>query len=174
MKRAVWALAIAVPVVVLLATGFRHDPNAIVSPIVNKPAPTFSLRAFDGKDVSLASLRGKPVVLNFWASWCLECRDDHTYLDDAWQTYARRGVVFVGVDYEDSLHDARDFLKRYGGGQWPNLKDPGQQTAISYGVYGVPETYFIDRRGVVRYKSTGSVTPALLAQEIAVISRKSA
>jgi cytochrome c biogenesis protein CcmG/thiol:disulfide interchange protein DsbE len=174
MKRALWALVIAVPVVVLLASGFRHDPNAIASPIVNKPAPTFSLRTFDGKEVSLSSLRGKPVVLNFFASWCLECRDDHTYLDGAYQTYARQGVVFLDVDYEDSVQDARAFLRQYGGGQWPNLKDPGQQTAISYGVYGVPETYFIDRRGVVRYKSTGSVTPDLLAREIAVISRKTA
>jgi cytochrome c biogenesis protein CcmG/thiol:disulfide interchange protein DsbE len=164
-KRSVWALVIAIPVILLLASGFGRDPNAIASPLLNKPAPRFTLRTLDNRPVSMANLRGRPVVLNFWASWCVSCQQEHRNLMAAWRAFRQSGVVFVGIDYEDRASDARDFLHRYGGG-WPVLQDPGQQTAINYGVYGVPETFFIDRSGIVRYKSTGPVTPALLARDI--------
>ena len=173
MKRGLWALVIAVPLVLLLASGFGRDPNAVASPLLNKPAPTFTLRSLDDRPVSLASLRGRPVVLNFWASWCVACKYEHDALLNAWQAYRSSGVAFVGVDYEDRLTDARAFLREQGGG-WVNLQDPSQRTAIDYGVYGVPETFFIDARGVVRYKSTGPVTPELLAREIPRLLRSRA
>jgi cytochrome c biogenesis protein CcmG/thiol:disulfide interchange protein DsbE len=165
MKRGIWALVIGAPLVLLLASGFGRDPNAIASPLLNKPAPVFSLWSLDGRPVSLAALRGRPVVLNFWASWCVSCKDEHQALLRAWRAYRPRGVAFVGVDYEDRLTDARSFLAQHGAG-WVNLRDPDQRTAIDYGVYGVPETFFIDARGVVRYKSTGPVTVDLLSREI--------
>ena len=165
MKRAIWAVVIGVPIVALLASGFSHDPNAVRSPIVNHRAPSFRLESFDGRAVSLAQLRGKPVVLNFWASWCLSCKDEHQALLQAWRAYRSQGVTFVGVDYQDHQSDAQSFLKHYGGG-WPEMRDPGSRTAIDYGVYGVPETYFIDRHGVVRYKSTGPVTASVLREQI--------
>ena len=165
MKRTIWALAITVPLVALLAAGFGRDPSAIVSPLLNKPAPAFSLQSLDHRPVTLAALRGRPVVLNFWASWCLSCKAEHGYLLNAWHAYGPLGVAFVGVIYQDTDSDARAFLQQYGAG-WPVVEDPNQQTALDYGVVQIPETYFIDRRGVVRYKSPGPVTPDVLAQQI--------
>lgn len=160
MKRRFWMVTIggiAALFLVLLATGFRQDPNAISSPLIRKPAAAFALRAIDGnRTVSLAGLRGEPVVLNFSASWCVDCRIDQEYLSAAWEKYASRGVKFVSVLYQDNASSMRAFTRQYGGG-WPIVRDPGQLTAINYGVYGVPETFFIDRRGIVRYKSTGPV-----------------
>ena len=160
MKRRFWALAIGVTAtlfLVLLATGFREDPNAISSPLVRKPAAEFALRDINGnRTVSLAQLRGQPVVLNFSASWCVDCRIDQEYLTAAWQKYAGQGVRFISVLYQYNAASMRAFTRQYGGG-WPIVRDPGQQTAINYGVYGVPETFFIDRRGIIRYKSTGPV-----------------
>jgi cytochrome c biogenesis protein CcmG/thiol:disulfide interchange protein DsbE len=131
----------------------------------------FELRTLSSSTVSLAALRGRPVVLNFWASWCTGCLAEHPYLLNAWRTYRRKGVTFVGVIYDDKQTDARSFVRQYGGG-WPDVLDPGQSTAINYGVYGVPETYFIDRQGIIRAKSTGMVTPALLHRWLERLSRK--
>jgi len=167
MKRAV-SMALALvgvfALVALLASGFGRDPSAIASPLINKPAPAFTLRTLDGRSLSLYDFRGKPVILNFWASWCTACKIEHPYLVQAWETYSS-AVVFVGVVYEDSAANARAFMRQYGGG-WPDGLDPGQRTAINYGVYGVPETFFIDRKGVIRYKVTGGVTPEILTGEI--------
>lgn len=168
MKRAFWSLVVAVPLVALLAAGFQHDPNAVKDPVVNGAAPSFALRTLDGKELSSASLHGKPVVVNFWASWCLDCEYEHPTLMRAWHAYGKR-VTFVGIDYQDHTSDARSFLQKYGGG-WTQLVDPDQHTAIDFGVYGVPETYFIDRKGVVRYKSTGPVTWAVMTREIKKIT----
>jgi cytochrome c biogenesis protein CcmG, thiol:disulfide interchange protein DsbE len=164
-KRSLWALAISGPLLVVLAFGFGRDPNAINSPLLGKAAPTFILQTLDQHPLSLAALRGKPVVLNFWASWCTGCLSEHPYLLDAWRAYHAKGLAIVGVVYDDKQSDARSFIQQYGGG-WPDVLDPGQRTAINYGVYGVPETYFIDRGGVIRAKSTGMVTPELLHQWI--------
>lgn len=164
MKRSLWAVVVAVPLVWLLGSGFGHNPNAVRSPIVNHPAPAFSLQDFQGRPVSLASLRGKPVVVNFWASWCPDCKDEHPVLMRAWRAYGSR-VAFVGVDYQDHVSNARSFLHRYGN-RWVELRDPSQQTAIDYGVYGVPETFFIDRHGVIRYKSLGPVTWGVVRSEM--------
>ena len=165
MKRALWSLLIAVPLIIVLAAGFGRDPTAIASPLLNKPAPPFTLQSLDGRPVSLASLRGKPVVLNFWASWCLSCGAEHQYLREAWRAYGSRGVRFVGVVYQDTASDIRGFLHHYGGG-WPQLRDPNGRTAIDYGVVQVPETYFIDRHGIVRYKSPGPLTPDVLTEQL--------
>lgn len=162
--RMVWGLLFVVPLIVLLASGFGRDPNAIVSPLINHPAPGFTLRTLDGKKLSLSSYRGHPMVLNFWASWCTSCKWEHPFLVQAWETYSP-DVSFVGVVYEDTAANARSFMRQYGGG-WPDVLDPDGATAINYGVSGVPETFFIDRRGIVRFKSTGPVTPSLLVRDI--------
>jgi cytochrome c biogenesis protein CcmG/thiol:disulfide interchange protein DsbE len=156
MKRALWAPIIAIPIIVLLAIGFRHDPNAPVSTLVGKPAPAFTLHAADGRTISLASLRGRPVVLNFWATWCTSCLVEHPNLVAAWRAYARKGVEFLGISFQDSASKGAEFLRRHGG-NWPVLSDPDEQTAIDYGVTGPPETVLIDRNGIVRYKAPGAV-----------------
>lgn len=172
MKRILWAPILALPLIALLAAGFGHDPNAISSPLVNKRAPALTLTSFGGRTVALRALHGKPVVVNFWASWCTSCKAEHQSLLDAFRVYHRAGVQFVGVDYQDNLGDAQSFLKRYGDG-WPELRDPDQHAAINFGVYGVPETFFIDRNGVVRYKQTGPVTVAVLQRQIDRLLRTS-
>jgi len=123
------------------------------------------LRTLNNASFSLDSLRQQPVVLNFWAPWCLGCKIEHPYLVRAWHAYRREGVAFVGIVYQDTASNARAFLREHGGG-WLTLQDPDQRMAIDYGVYGVPETFFIDRHGVIRDKSTGPVTPELLSRDI--------
>jgi cytochrome c biogenesis protein CcmG/thiol:disulfide interchange protein DsbE len=156
MNRALWAPIVAVPVIVVLALGLRHDPNSTASTLVGKPAPAFTLHAADGRTVSLASLHGHPVVLNFWATWCTSCLTEHPNLVAAWRRYASRGVEFLGISFQDSAGKGEEFLRQHGG-NWPVLSDPDEQTAISYGVTGPPETVLIDRNGIVRYKAPGAV-----------------
>jgi cytochrome c biogenesis protein CcmG/thiol:disulfide interchange protein DsbE len=180
MRRVLWALVLAVPLTGLLAFGFSRDPNAPVSPLLGKSAPGFRLESIDGKPIALSTLRGRPVVLNFWASWCVGCRQEHAYLAQAWRRYGPRGVAFVGIVFNDGSGAARDFMRQWGGG-WPSLSDPGQQTAVDYGVAQIPETFIMDRSGVVRLKSAGPitpagpVTPAIFERELAqLVGRKTA
>jgi cytochrome c biogenesis protein CcmG/thiol:disulfide interchange protein DsbE len=160
MKRALWALPIAAVLIALLGFGLSYGPGGTpASPLLNKPAPVFALRTIDGRSLSLTHLRGHPVVLNFWASWCVSCKDEHPYLLDAYRQFAGKGVEFIGITFSDAAGDSRAFLRRHGG-SWPNLTDPDQATAVAYGVSAVPETFIIDRHGIVRFKSTGPITPA--------------
>jgi cytochrome c biogenesis protein CcmG/thiol:disulfide interchange protein DsbE len=163
-------VAVAAPMTVLLAFGFRGHDGAIASPLVGHRAPSFALRTLDNRRaLSLATLRGRPVVVNFWQSSCIPCRQEHPLLLHAFREYGQN-VAFVGVSYEDGTSAAESFLRSNGGG-WPTLKDPGGLTAIDYGVYGIPETFFIDRSGVIRYKSVGPVTAGVLQREIRTIVR---
>jgi cytochrome c biogenesis protein CcmG/thiol:disulfide interchange protein DsbE len=150
----------------LLAYGFRTDPRAVPSPLVGRPAPAFALTTFDGKAVSLESQRGKVVVLNFWASWCYPaCYEEAPLLEATWKRYKDRGLMMVGVDIQDKEANAREFLQRFGF-TFPNAPDPGSKVSIDYGVYGVPETFFIDRHGRIAYKHVGAVTPAIMEAQV--------
>ena len=162
-----WAIPLAVvPVLVLLAYGFRTDPREIPSPLLGKPASPFALTTFDGKPISLDSLRGKVVVVNFWASWCIPaCYDEAPSLERAWQAYRERGVVLVGVNIQDKDEPARRFLTQFGH-TFPNAPDPSGRVSVDYGVYGVPETFFIDRKGQVRFKQVGSVTDEIMKRYV--------
>lgn len=162
-----WAIPLAVvPVLVLLAYGFRTDPRVIPSPLVGKPASPFALTTFDGKPISLESLRGQVVVVNFWASWCIPaCYDEAPSLERAWQTYRDRGVVLVGVNIQDKEEPARRFLDRFKH-TFPNAPDPSGRVSVDYGVYGVPETFFIDRKGRVRFKQVGAVTDEIVKRHV--------
>jgi cytochrome c biogenesis protein CcmG/thiol:disulfide interchange protein DsbE len=162
-----WAIPLAVvPLLVLLGYGFRTDPREIPSPLLGKPASPFALTTFDGKAISLASLRGQVVVVNFWASWCIPaCYDEAPSLERAWQAYRDRGVVLVGVNIQDKDEPARRFLTQFGH-TFPNAPDPSGRVSVDYGVYGVPETFFIDRKGQVRFKQVGSVTDEIMKQHV--------
>ena len=114
---------------------------------IGAAAPSFSLRRIDGAGtLDLASLRGKAVVLNFWASWCVPCKGEAAMLEQAWRQYRGQGVVFLGVDYHDVTSDARTFLTHHGI-TYPTVQDGSGAVGDRYGLTGVPETYFIDRRG---------------------------
>jgi cytochrome c biogenesis protein CcmG/thiol:disulfide interchange protein DsbE len=171
-KRASIAAATAAPVIALFAWGLTRDPNSIPSPLPGREAPSFALAVFApgqgelarpmGDTVRLDALRGKVVVLNFWASWCLACRDEHEVLSEVARTYAGKPVQFLGVLYNDVPDKGRAWIAEMGGQSYPSVDDPGARVAIDYGLYGVPETFFLDAAGRVAYKYTGPVTPGIV------------
>jgi len=158
-------LILIVPLVGVLLANMGRNPNQIDSPLIGKTAPSFSLRPVGGGErVSLAALRGTPVVLNFWATWCIPCFQEHPVLAAAARRYGNR-VQFLGVVYDDKEATIGAFLQRYGS-NYPNLMDDDGQVAIAYGVYGVPETYFVDGEGKIVYKHVGPLTHESLAARL--------
>ncbi len=150
----------------LLASGLGRDPRELPSELEGEAAPEFSLPRLDDEGtIDLADLDGQVVVLNFWASWCVPCREEHPALTAAWGRYRERGVVIVGVVFEDSSEGALEFRDELGG-DWPLATDPDSRTAIAYGVYGIPETFVIAPDGTVSAKTTGAVTYDWLTTEI--------
>jgi len=159
-------LALVVPLLVVLYLNLGRDPHLIRSPLVGKPAPPFELRpAGGGEPVTLASLRGRPVVVNFWATWCMPCLQEHPALQAAARRFAP-DVAFLGVVYEDDERGVIGFLAR-APSAYPTLMDPETRTAIAYGVQGVPETYFIDREGVIVAKYAAPMEPDTIAALVA-------
>ena len=141
----------------------KGDDSAVTSSLADGkavPAPAFTLAKLDGSgDLALESLRGKTVVLNFWASWCGPCKDETPLLQKGWQRWQGKDVVFVGIDVKDFRGDARSFVRRFGV-TYPNVYDGKGSTVGRYGVTGFPETYFIDARGRVVYRIAGPVDEA--------------
>ncbi len=162
-----WLIPLAVvPLLVLLAYGFRTDPRAIPTPLVGKPAAPFTLKTFSGDTVSLEGLRGRVVVLNFWASWCVPaCYEEAPALERGWRAWKDRGVTLVGINIQDREEAARGFLAQFHH-TFPNAADAGGRVSVDYGVYGVPETFFIDRAGRVRAKHVGAITDAALERQL--------
>jgi cytochrome c biogenesis protein CcmG/thiol:disulfide interchange protein DsbE len=150
----------------LLSFGLSRDPTIIRSALIGRPAPAFDLRTLDGSSrVRLSDLRGEVVVLNFWASWCLDCRIEHADLAAAWQRYRDRGVVLVGVAFQDRPSASKAYLGELGG-DWPQLSDPDSRTALAYGVYGVPETFVIGPDGRIAFKQIGPADYGRLSDEV--------
>jgi cytochrome c biogenesis protein CcmG/thiol:disulfide interchange protein DsbE len=162
-----WLIPLAaVPVLVLLAYGFRGNPRDVPSPLVGREAPAFSLTAFTGEPVSLAAHRGQVVVVNFWASWCYPaCYEEAPVLEQSWREWRQRGVVVIGLDIQDTDDKARKFIADFGL-TFPNARDVTGKVAIDYGVYGVPETFFVDRQGRIRLKHVGAVTTGVFRSTV--------
>jgi cytochrome c biogenesis protein CcmG/thiol:disulfide interchange protein DsbE len=158
--------AAALPVLALLAYGFRVNPRDIPSPLVGRPAALFTLTSFTGEPLSLEAHRGRVVVLNFWASWCYPaCYEEAPVLERNWRAYRERGVTVLGVDIQDKVEAARKFIADFSL-TFPNVIDTGGKVSVDYGVYGVPETFFIDRQGRVRAKHVGAVTDDVFRREV--------
>ena len=150
--------------VILLAVGLKRDPRVVPSPLIDKPAPAFELpRLGSAERFSPKDMQGKGWLLNVWASWCVTCRDEHPVLVDFART---KRVPLVGLNYKDQGDDALKWLARYGDPYQFSVVDADGRIGIDYGVYGVPETYLIDRGGVIRFKQIGPVTPDLLKGKI--------
>lgn len=159
------ALAIGL-IAALFGSGLTHDPNQLPAPLVGKPAPDFDLVTVDGgQRVQLGSLRGAVVIVNFWASWCAACQTEEPVLEDAFTRYRDRGVVLLGISFQDSSTDARAYAAR-NHIPWPLLSDPGSRTGLEYGVTGLPETYFIGPDGRIGQKAAGPVTTRLVTEEV--------
>ena len=143
----------------------QHDPNAIPTPLLNKPAPEFNLpKLYEPEQhVSKADLLGKPYLLNVFASWCIECGVEHPVLTAEGPTL---GVTLVGYNYKDAPADAKNWLARHGNPYALLIADEPGQTAIDFGVYGAPESFLIDAKGVIRYKHIGPITADVLTKEL--------
>lgn len=171
-RRGRWVIVAAVLVAVTLAAtlfgfGLGRDPTLVRSALIGRAAPAFELPLLtdSGEVLRLSDLRGKVVVLNFWASWCADCRIEHDALAAAWDRYRDQGVVLVGVAFEDTASSSLAFAQSLGM-DWPIVSDAKSRTALAYGVYGVPETFFIAPDGVVASRWVGPVPYAHLTDEI--------
>lgn len=175
-RRALIAVAFAVPLIALFAFGFTRDPGEIPSPLPGRAAPAFALPVFApgeaplareiGDTIRLADLAGKVTVVNFWASWCLACRDEHTALSVTARRYADSPAQFIGVLYNDRPALGLRWIAQMGGQSYPSVTDDGSRTAIDFGLYGVPETFIIDPGGRIAYKHIGPITEAVLRSKI--------
>jgi cytochrome c biogenesis protein CcmG/thiol:disulfide interchange protein DsbE len=158
-------LGIFLALVVLLAIGLNLNPREVPSPLIDKPAPGFVLPQLHApeRNFSPASMKGQVWILNVWASWCEACRDEHPVLVD----FAKRGVApLLGLNYKDRRADALEWLKRFGDPYSTSIVDAEGKVGIDYGVYGVPETYVIDKQGIIRYKRIGPVTPEIVQNKL--------
>jgi cytochrome c biogenesis protein CcmG, thiol:disulfide interchange protein DsbE len=188
MKKFLIPLALFLGLVVFLAVGLKRDPREIPSPLIDKPAPAFSLPTLEGSQpFGPEDLKGKVWMLNVWATWCVACREEHPVL----VAFALKNAVpIVGLSYKEiqpqdeqggklapeaKLQLARErsvvWLQRHGNPYSTTVMDLDGRVGINYGVYGVPETYVIDRQGIIRYKRVGVVTPQLLADKILPLIR---
>lgn len=141
----------------VFAFGLSRDPRAIPSPLVNRPAPAFTLPLFTGGTLNTHTLRGKVLVVNFWASWCYPaCYEEAPRLQRVWERFRDQGVVVIGVNIQDREDAARKFIQLFGQ-TFPNGMDRTGRISIDYGIYGVPETFIIDQNGIIVDKFVGAV-----------------
>jgi len=158
-------LALFVVLVGFLAVGLKLDPREVPSPLIGKPAPGFALTRLDdaAKTIRREDLLGQVWVLNVWASWCAACRDEHPHL----MAYAKtKQVPLIGLNYKDTRPAGLTWLTRFGNPYDASLFDADGRVGIDFGVYGVPETFVIDKQGVIRFKQIGPVTPEILQSRI--------
>ena len=165
MKRFLIPLALFIVLVGFLAVGLKLDPHEVPSPLVGKPAPLFELPQLAQPDLKFSpvEMKGKVWLLNVWASWCVSCRQEHPVLVALSKTGA---VPVYGLNYKDQRADGMKWLGQFGDPYVMSLFDADGRVGIDYGVYGVPETFVIDKRGMIRLKLVGPVTPELIRDKL--------
>jgi cytochrome c biogenesis protein CcmG, thiol:disulfide interchange protein DsbE len=151
----------------LFASRLGKDATYVPSPLLGKPAPPFTLTNLDGSRLTNADLAGKPYVVNFWASWCTPCRQEHGALRGFWERYRGQAVPLLGVLYDDTAGPARAFQKDLGG-DWP-LFQANEEAQVGFGVRGPPETFVVDAQGIIQAKFTGPVRPGALESAVEAI-----
>ena len=164
-------LAVFVALVAFFAVGLMRDPREVPSPFIGKPAPAFKLEELHRPGSSFApeQMKGKVWLLNVWASWCVSCRVEHPLLVDMSK---RKVVPIVGLNYKDNRGDGVSWLSKFGNPYQLSAHDFEGKVGIDYGVYGVPETFVIDKQGVIRYKQIGPITPEALEKKILPLIRE--
>jgi cytochrome c biogenesis protein CcmG/thiol:disulfide interchange protein DsbE len=158
-------LAMFLALAVLLARGLKLDPREVPSPLIDKPAPAFALTRLDDPALTIKrdDMLGKVWLLNVWASWCVACRDEHPTLVEFSKTAT---VPLIGLNYKDKRPDGMAWLERFGNPYQMSLFDEAGRVGIDFGVYGVPETFVIDKRGVIRFKVIGVLTPQTITTRL--------
>lgn len=171
MARAWIPLGIFVVLVGFLAVGLKLDPREVPSPLIDKAAPDFRLAQLHAPERTLSpvDLRGQVWMLNVWASWCVSCRQEHPLLVELAGTGE---VPIYGLNYKDKPPDAMAWLEHFGNPYAASLVDADGRVGIDYGVYGVPETYVIDKQGVIRYKHIGPLTPKAIRETVLPLVRE--
>ena len=163
---AVWAIVLGL--IILLAFGFTTDPKKVPSPLIGRLAPDFKVDELNGEQkFSLSEFKGMPIVLNFWASWCAECRIEAVILEDFFKKYGvnNKKLVMIGIAIQDTPNNAKAFARHFGKSYLLGLDDDAGNIALDYGIYGVPETFFIDPEGNIFHKTIGIVSTELLEQK---------
>lgn len=159
--RFVLPLMVFLIMVIFLGIGLKLDPHDVPSPLINQPAPAFTLPQLHAPQTpfSPADMKGKVWLLNVWASWCVSCRQEHEYLT----AFARTtSVNLIGLNYKDEPANAMQWLARLGNPYQISISDRDGMAGLDWGVYGVPETFVIDKKGIVRHKQTGPLDPTIL------------
>jgi len=171
MNRFLLPLGVFAVLVGFLYVGLGLNPREVPSPLVGKAAPAFSLPdlAQPERRMTPEDLRGKVWLLNVWASWCVACRDEHPVLVELAK---KKTVPIVGLNYKDKPEEGRAWLKQFGDPYTLSVMDRDGRVGIDYGVYGVPETFLIDKQGVIRFKQIGPVTPEVLERKILPLLRE--
>ena len=171
MKKYIVPLVIFVALGLLLAYGLKLDPRRIPSPLIGKSLPAFSLTtvADPTRKVSRDDLHGRVYLLSVWASWCVACREEHPLLNEL---TSRKAVTIIGLNYKDKREDALRWLGALGNPYELSLSDQDGRLGIDLGVYGVPETFVIDKQGVIRYKQIGPMTPEVWEQKLAPLIKE--
>lgn len=165
MKRYLIPLAVFLVLLVFLAIGLQLKPREVPSPFIGKPAPNFALPILGKEPNSFTpeQMKGQVWVLNVWASWCVACREEHPLL----VVFAKTQTTpLIGLDYKDKPEAAKAWLKQFGDPYQLSISDLNGQVGIDYGVYGVPETFVIDRSGIIRYKHIGPLTKEAIEQKM--------
>jgi cytochrome c biogenesis protein CcmG, thiol:disulfide interchange protein DsbE len=164
-------LVLFIGLVIFLFVGLGRDPHEVPSPLINKPAPAFQLPQLSepSKTFSAQEMRGKVWLVNFWGTWCIACREEHPLLVE----YARTGLIPIyGVDYKDDRAAAMRWLEEFGNPYAAVAFDVEGRTSIDYGVYGAPETFLIDKNGVIRFKQIGPITKDVWENKIVPLARQ--
>jgi len=164
-------LVLFIGLVAFLLIGLHRDPHEVPSPLINKSAPDFQLQQLNepAKTISAKEMRGKVWLLNFWGTWCVACREEHPVLVKYSKTNA---VPIYGVDYKDDRAAAMQMLAEEGNPYTMTLSDPEGRTSIDYGVYGAPESYLIDKQGVIRFKQIGPITDEVWNNKILPLAKQ--
>ncbi len=155
-------------ILVILAFGLKHDPREIQSPLIGKKAPDFTVSLFSGGKFNLAGHKGKPVIVNFWASWCVACVEEEDVLESTYQKYKNKDIVFIGVDIQDKKEDALAYMKQHPK-SYLVARDEDGEVSLDYGIYGVPETFFVNRRREIIYKHAAPLTEDVFEHYIDLI-----